>query len=132
MIRSLFLFPALAGYFCGPNSATAGDYSAAYVIQLRNFQANGVLKDREFLSLCEVKLEEDKGTIRVTLAPNGDGTVTVSAKSGCCLFADGTRAANVKLTPSIQHFDIYSARERRKNEYVPNAKIGDIYISLSR
>jgi hypothetical protein len=111
----------------------AGDYVATYAIDIGEKNDAGRIEDCVYEKPCQIV---SKGVgLRINLnfsyPDHGRVHLHVYGPPGCCVFSDAVESITLDPKQALQRVVVFEGRERVRNEYVQNRRIGVVYLSFS-
>lgn len=114
-------------------SASAGDYSVAYAIDVDGKNDAGKIENCEYTKVCMIESVSSGLSISMGFFhPDHRGVeLEVKGPPGCCYSGDAIRTFYLEVKPGLLRVPIYHGQARRENEFVQNERFGVLYLEFS-
>lgn len=113
--------------------ASAGDYAVAYAVELHEDTITGRFENCVYGQVCQKQIESTGLIMGIIIkgAFDGNGSLSLTGRGGCCFFFDGSRSTRVGASSSVA-VPIFEGKQRLRNELVLNHAVGSLHIAISK
>jgi hypothetical protein len=123
----------LAFFISAGRSASAGDFTLNYAIDVGSATDAGKVDSCTYLSFCEIKSADLRMRLMINVHRPDHRSVElrIYGPNGCCYSDDANDIFYLDIKVGLQRLPIYAGRRRQRNEFVLNERLGILYLEFS-